>query len=89
MDEEEADRAAAVQKVMTVLSGDIAGQLLESIKSEVDTLLEELRLEVAVEADQKQEHEVEQALQVCILVMLVAMSSVHSNDLSQIPGYAD
>lgn len=66
LDEEEADRAAAVQEVVTVLSGDIAGGLLEILKSEVESLVEELRLEVAVGAEREHEREVEQALQVRI-----------------------
>lgn len=82
MDEEEADRAAAVQEVVTVLSGDIAGSLLESLKSEVDTLVEELRLEVAVGSERDQEREVEQALQVCIAVMIVAKCRMNSSSLS-------
>ena len=65
LDEEEADRAAAVHELVTVLSGDVAGSVLESLKSEVHTLIEELRTEVAVSTEQCQEREVEQALQVC------------------------
>lgn len=68
LDEEEADRAAAVHQVVTVLSGDVAGSLLESMKSKVDSLVEELRVEVAVGAEHQQEHEVDQALQVCSLM---------------------
>lgn len=79
LDEEEADRAAAVQEVVTVLSGDIAGDLLESLKSEVDSLVEELRLEVADGAEQEQERQVQQALQVCILLIILAMSRMNSN----------
>ena len=82
LEEEEMDRAAAVQEVVTVLSGDTAGSLLESLKSEVDTLVEDLRLEVAVEVEQEQEREVEQALQVCISVVVVAMSMMKSSDVS-------
>ena len=76
LDEEEADRTAAVQEVVTVLSGDIEGSVLESLKSEVDTLVEELRLEVAVGVEHDQEREVEQALQVCSLMIL---RGVHTN----------
>lgn len=79
LDEEEADRAAAVDQVVTVLSGDIAGSLLESLKSEVDSLVEELRVEVAVGAERQQEHEVDQALQVCSLRILAAMRRNNGN----------
>lgn len=54
-----------MHEVVTVLSGDVAGSLLDSLKSEVDTLVEQLRLEVAVGAEQHSEREVEKALQVC------------------------
>lgn len=64
LDEEEADRAAAVHEVVTVLSGEVASSLLESLKSEVDTMVEQLRLEVAAGAEQDQEREVEKSLQV-------------------------
>jgi len=62
-DEEEADRDAAVQEVVTALSGEVEGSSLESLRSEVDSLVEELRVEVATSA--AQEHDVQQAGQVC------------------------
>ena len=61
-DEEEADRDAAVQEVVTALSGEVEGSSLESLRSEVDSLVEELRVEVATSA--AQEHDVHQAGQV-------------------------
>ena len=61
-DEEEADRDAAVQEVVTALSGEVEGSSLESLRSEVDSLVEELRVEVATSA--AQEHDVQQAGQV-------------------------
>lgn len=64
LDEEEAAQAAAVHEVLSVVSGEVAGSLLESLKSEVDTLVEELRLELTAGAEHDQEREVEQALQV-------------------------
>ncbi len=71
LDEEEADRAAAVHEVWSVLSGDAAGSVLDSLKCEVESLVEELRLEVAAGAEHDQEREVEQALQVCSSVHLL------------------
>ncbi len=62
-DEEEAGRDAAVQEVVTALSGDAEGNVLETLRSEVDSLVEELRVEVATSA--VQEHEAEQVVQVC------------------------
>ena len=61
-DEEEADRDAAVQEVVTSLSGDVEGSSLESLRCEVDSLVEELRFEVATSA--AQEHDAQQADQV-------------------------
>ena len=61
-DEEEADRDAAVQEVVTSLSGEVEGSSLESLRCEVDSLVEELRLEVATSA--AQEHDAQQADQV-------------------------
>ncbi len=61
-DEEEADRDAAVQEVVTALSGEVEGSSLESLRCEVDNLVEELRVEVATSA--AQEHDVQQADQV-------------------------
>ncbi|DBA74159.1 hypothetical protein WJX77_004162 [Trebouxia sp. C0004] len=57
--EEEADRDAAVQEVVTALSGEVEGSGLETLRSEVDSLVEELRVEVATSS--AQEHDVQQA----------------------------
>ena len=62
LDEEEAQRTAAVHEVLAALSGNIEVEALQSLRSEVDTLVEGLRLEVVVEAAQDQE--VEQVVQV-------------------------
>ena len=52
-DEEEADRDAAVQEVVTALSGEAEGSSLESLRYEVDSLVEDLRVEVATSAAQE------------------------------------
>ncbi len=52
-DEEEADRDAAVQEVVTALSGEVEGSSLESLRYEVDSLVEDLRVEVATSAAQE------------------------------------
>ncbi len=52
-DEEEADRDAAVQEVVIALSGEVEGSSLVSLRCEVDSLVEELRVEVATSAAQE------------------------------------
>lgn len=72
LDEEEADRDAAVQDVVSALGGNAEGHALESLRSEVDSLVQELRVEVTVGA--VQEHEAQQVSSACI--QSVAMSDV-------------
>ena len=61
-DEDEADRDAAVQELVTALSDTTEVQTLETLRSEVDTLVAELRVEVVTSA--VQEHDAKQAAQV-------------------------
>ena len=78
LDEEEADRNAAVAEVVTALSGDAEGAAAESLRSEVEGLINELRVEVAEAA--AQDYDAKQAEQVRTYVnhfddILIAASS--------------
>ena len=70
LDEEEADRTAAVQDVVAALSMNTETESLQSLRSEVDSLVEDLRLEVAAGAGAQQGLEIEQVVQVCPLTIL-------------------
>ena len=61
-DEEEAYRDAAVHEVITALSGDAEGAAANSLKSEVEGLVNELRAEVAEAA--AHQYDAQQAEQV-------------------------
>lgn len=65
LDEEEAERTAAVQEVVTALRGNVESESLQSLRSEVDDLVEDLRLEVVAGAEQGLE--VEQVVRLCPL----------------------
>lgn len=65
LDEEEADRDAAVQNIVSALGGNAEGHALESLRCEVDSLVQELRVEVTVDA--VQEHEVQQVFSACMV----------------------
>ena len=61
-DEEEADRNAAVAEVVTALTGDTEGAAAESLRIEIEGLINDLRVEVAEAA--AQDYDAKQAEQV-------------------------